>query len=117
MQIGQTGITIQEFATIYNLIAEWNKNNPSDAIKLDIKTSNVTDINVTNTLKQLLSQIKIDYEKDIIPVEKLLNIDNQENYFFEFKSSGITYNNDLDDPSRGRINEIKMKLAKLEVKN
>lgn len=112
----KSGISLQDFATIYNLIDEWNKNNVSDAIELSIKTKNVKDTSITRMIAQLANQIKKDYTKDKIPVESILEIDNKENlettYYFEFKSSGIKYNSNLDDPSSGRINKIEMTLQK-----
>lgn len=113
MQIEKTGMSLQDFATIYNLIEEWNGNNISDAIALSIKTANVKDADVRKVVTQLAIQLKKDYDKDKIPVESLLEIDNSEaTYYFEFKSSGIKYNSNLNDPSRGRINEINMILQK-----
>lgn len=116
MQIEKNGISLQEFATIYNLIDEWNKNNVSDSIELKIDTSKVKDTNTTRKVTQLTNQLKKDYTKDKIQVESILEIDNKENlettYYFEFKSSGIKYNSNLDDPSCGRIDKIEMTLQK-----
>jgi len=107
MQIEKNGISLQDFATIYNLILEWNRTMPSDTIELRIVPVGITDTNVTNIKKALEAQLKKDYNKEKVLVERLLEIDNPESYYFEFKSSGIGYNNDL-----GRINKIDMKMIK-----
>lgn len=104
------GISLQDFATIYNFIAEWNRNNPSDIIKLNLNPGTTGE---NAALKDIEKQVK--NSKNEYKIEKLLQIKDAELYYFEFESSDIGYNNDLDNPSCGRINEISMRMKKIQI--
>lgn len=87
---GKDSISIQEFATLYNTIKEWNLNNPSEIITLDIgfTTGSIRNIygkpkltdylaSGNKTAEDLFTEY---FEGDIL------------RYYFTFQSSGIEYN-------------------------
>lgn len=87
---GENSISIQEFATLYNTIREWNLNNPSDKITFDIgsKTGSIRNVSGKPKLSDYLSsgvktaeELFTEYfEGDI------------QRYYLTFQSSDITYN-------------------------
>ncbi len=86
---GENSISIQEFATLYNTIREWNVNNPSITIAYDIgvKTGSIRNIygkprltdylaNGAKTAEQLFTEY---FEGDIL------------RYYFTLQSTDIEY--------------------------
>ena len=87
---GQDSISVQEFATLYNTIREWNSNNPSDTITFSItpkpnisicpsnRNINTYLANGTKTAEELFAEY---FGGDTTQ------------YYFTLQSSGIRYNN------------------------
>ena len=74
----ENAISIQEFATLYNLASEWNENNDSEKIEINCIggngfTSFSTNINIKNNVEKFMSNLGDDILKHyvifIIPVD------------------------------------------------
>lgn len=91
----ENGLNLQEFMTIYNLVADWNERVPTDKVEI-----NVID-RAAIGIKQYIQGKTKNLE------ELITKLDNPELYYFEFNSDGIEYNK-----RDGRIWRITMTMAK-----
>lgn len=129
----KNAISIQDFASLCNLTAEWNKNNPNEKIKITLLGASLNpesgfvsgeDINkVKEYLKRLDDNEKLKNIKNFKIEELFEKLNGPKNeivlYFFEFAASsnqnngngvvGITYSN-----VTGRVQEINLKLGKIK---
>lgn len=91
----KNAISAQEFATLINLTRDWNDNNPSEIIDVEIKGDSTIYLNLNKSLE------------DRKTLESIFNELNKkhplENYYFEFSSQNIEYSK-----YDGRINKIKL---------
>lgn len=95
MRIEKNGVSLQEFVTIYNLVQDFNQNNPTDII-----TFNINDYTGTGMKRYFGKEL----EELLTYVSKL---DNKQEYYFIFTSKDIKYHNET-----GRISEISMNMDK-----
>lgn len=94
-------ISIKEFASLCNLVREWNNNNPSDQVEINTKTRDGI-----NLEKYTKSGSKEELETLITELNKGLTYnDKLKVYYFTFKAENITYSNQT-----GRIKGIYLEL-------
>lgn len=86
----KNAISVQEFASIYNLVQDWNKTYPSDKIKVSINTVGTMP---PNTIKN--GDLNPEYQNNL---ENLFTVLNQngglKNFYFEFKITHENYNDE-----------------------
>lgn len=109
-------ISVQEFVKLYNLIKNWNQNNPSDIIKIKFATNGgaITTAEKPEDIRSYLKDFKPTSEEilsyyfkdDREPDPNLRN--KSEQYYFEFKSIEAKREN-----SEGRISEITLRMKKI----
>lgn len=83
-------ISMQEFASIYNLVQDWNNTYPSDKI---VVTIDVVGTIPPNTIKD--GKLNSKYQDNLESLFTELNKNGGlENYYFEFKITHNNYNNE-----------------------
>jgi len=95
----KNAISLQEFASICNMVRQWNSGNPSDKVEITIDNGRH---------KELLRKYANSDSKE--PLEDLFTKINKEyggieNYYFEFTSQNIHYRNET-----GRVDQISLKM-------
>ena len=85
---GYNGISVQEFATIYNTKKEWNINNPTETIKLTIgsKPGSILTVNAQNINNYIANDSKT--AEDLFTV--FFRGDTTK-YYFTFQSTNLEY--------------------------
>lgn len=89
------GVSLQEFASIYYFIEDWNQRQEGDSVKLNI-------------VEKAGVSIKSSLLKEKKPLEQVLtSLENPENYYFELTSQDMKYSE-----KNGQIYEITMTMRK-----
>ena len=112
----KNAISVQEFVKLYNLIKNWNENNPSDTIEIEYATNNggLSNAETFQSISDYLGEFKPTSE-DILsnyfidkrePNPSLRN--KLEQYYFEFKSIEAKTDN-----TGGRISKITIRMKKI----
>ena len=85
---GYNGISVQEFATIYNTKKEWNINNPAEAIKLVIGSKPGSTLNVNS---QNINSYISDESKTAEDLFTVFFKGDTTKYYFTFQSTNLEY--------------------------
>lgn len=88
----EEGLSVQEFATLYNLVKNWNKNNESDIIEIKFGTNagGITSVPGSGDIRNYLKD-------DKHTMEDLLSVffkNKQEEYYFEFTTADMKHDNE-----------------------
>ena len=98
----ENAISIQDFATLCNLVRDWNRRNLSDIIEINVNQK----AGVSTNIKKYLPNPKNPEEAEAKIEEFIANLVNAEKYYFIFKADNIKYEN------HGRISYISMDMKR-----